>query len=142
MASRKRGVLWVVALIVALTAAAVQIGVLVVLWSQLDSSLFFAELAVATWAVAGIVGTLGRFLPPYISFIFLAGIAIVLVFLLIGYWHEWSRPRTASFSNILFFTLNAGLFLLFALGPSVSAWLLAFHKRKNRAQPQLSTVFE
>jgi len=143
MANRKRGVLWIVALIVALISAAVEIGVLVVLWPQLESAGFFAGLAVAAWALAGIVGTLGRFLPPYLSFIFLAGIAIVLVLLLIGYWFEWSRARIASFANILFFTLNAGLFLLFALGPSVSAWLLGLHKRTGRrAQLQLSTVFE
>src|SRR5215475_10337847 len=101
MASRKRGVLWVVALIVAVTAAAVQIAILVMLWSRFDSRLscdrmiswdewlacmqshehilFFSELAVAAWVVAGIVGTLGRFLPLYISFVFLAGIAILLV---------------------------------------------------------------
>jgi len=109
---------------------------------QSHEHILFSELAVAAWVVAGIVGTLGRFLPLYISFIFLAGIAILLALLLIGFWLEWSRSRTISFSDVLYFTFNAGLVLLFALGPSVCAWLLAYHKRKKRAQPQLSTVFE
>jgi hypothetical protein len=163
MASRKGGVLWVAALIVALIAAAAQIAVLVMLWSRFDPRLscdrmihwgewlacmqpheqiFFSELAVAAWTIAVIVGTLGRFLPTYISFIFPAGIAILLVLFLIRFWLEWSRSHTTSFSDVLYFISNAGLFLLFALSPSVSAWLLAFHKRKDRAQPQLSTVFE
>jgi tellurite resistance protein TehA-like permease len=141
MASRKRGVLWG-ALIVALIAVAAQIAVLVMVWSRFDIRVLFVWLAVAAWAVAGIVGTLGRFLPRYIPSIFLGGIAIALVLFLIAFWYEWFRSRTMSFSDVLYFTFNAGLFLMFALGPSVSAWLLAFHERKDRAQPQVPTVFE
>jgi hypothetical protein len=169
MANRKRGALWVAALIVALIPAALQIAILVGLWLQFDSRLscdrmiywnewldcmhgqshlhiVFAEVSVASWAVAGVVGTVGRFLPPYISFIFPAGMAVALALVLVGFWHEWYRPRTAptlSFSDILNFTLAAGAVALISLGPSVSAWLLGLHKRTGRrAQLQLSTVFE
>jgi hypothetical protein len=165
MANRKRGVRWVAAVTIALIAAAVQIALFVVLWSQFDSRLscertiywnewlacmhgqshvhiVFAELFIAAWATAGIAGTLGRFLPPYVSFVFPVGIATALALLLIAYWHEWSKLRTVSLSDILYFTINAGLFGLVSLGPSVSAWLLALHKRTDHAQPQVSTVFE
>jgi hypothetical protein len=168
MANRKRGLLWVAALIVALISAALHIAVFIGFWSEFDSRLscertiywnewlacmhgqshqhvVFAEVSVAIWAVAGIVRTLGRFLPPYISFILPAGMATALAWILIRYWHEWFRPRTAptlSLSDILNFTLIAGAVALISLGPSVSAWLLALHKRKDRARPQLSTVFE
>src|SRR5215510_347259 len=169
MADRKRGVLWAAAFIVAVVAAALQIAIVVGLWLQFDSRLscdrtiywnewlacmhgqshmhiILTELSVATWAVAGIVGTLGRFLPPYISFIFPAGMAIALASVLVGFWHEWYRPRTAptlSFSDILNFILAASAVALISVGPSVSAWFLGLHKRTGRrAQLQLSTVFE
>jgi hypothetical protein len=165
MANRKRGVLWVATITIALIAAAVQIMLFVVLWSQFDTRVscertiywnewlacmhgqshlhvVFAELSIAAWAIAGIVGSLGRFLPPYISFVFPAGIVIALAVLLIAYWNEWTKLRTVSLSDILYFTINAGLFVLVSLGPSASAWLLALHKRKDHARPQLSTVFE
>jgi hypothetical protein len=168
MSNGKRGVLWVAALIVALISAALQIVMVAGVWSQFDSRLscdrmiswgewldcmhgqshqhiLAAEVSLATWAIAGIVGALARYLAPCISFILPAGMVIVLALLLIRYWPEWSRRRTAptlSFSDVLNFTLMAGGVMLVLLGPSVSAWLLGFHKRGDRARPQLSTVFE
>jgi hypothetical protein len=168
MANRKRGVLWIAALIIALVAAALQIVMVVGVWSQFDSRLscdrmiswdewfacmhgqshqhiLAAEMSVGTWAIAGVVGTLGRYLPPYISFILPAGMAIVLASLLIRVWPEWLRRLavpSVSFSDILNFTLIGGTVALVLLGPSVSAWFLGFHKRRDRARPQLSTVFE
>src|SRR5215510_10260081 len=111
MADRKRGALWVAALIIALMAAALQLVMVLGVWSQFDSRLscdrtiswnewfacmhgqshqhiLAAEVSVATWAVAGFVGALGRYLAPYISFILPAGMVIVLALLLIRLWPE------------------------------------------------------
>src|SRR5262245_30621978 len=105
MANRKRGVLWVAALFVALMAAGLQIVMLVGFWSQFDSRLscdrmiswhewfacmhgqshehiLAAEMSVGTWAIAGVVGILGRYLPPYISFFVPVGMTILLTLLM------------------------------------------------------------
>src|SRR5262245_36509094 len=169
MANRKRGALWAAALIIALISAALQIAIVAGLWSQFDSRLacnrmlywgewlacmhgrshlhiIYTEVSVATWAIAGIVGTLGRFLPSYISFIFPAGMAVALALVLVGFWHERYRPGTAptlSFSDILDFTLAVGAVALISLGPSVSSRLLVLHVRTvRRGLLQLPTVFE
>jgi len=168
MANRKRGALWVTALIVVLISAALQILILIGLWLQFDSRLScdrmiywdewfacmhgeshahitFAEASIATWAAAGIVSALGRFLARFGSFLLPVGMAMTFVWFQIGYWLGWYRPgpRLAlTSSDILNFTFGTCLLVLFWFGPSVSAWLLALHKRKNRARLQLSTVFK
>ena len=105
----------------------------------------FAEASIATWAAAGIVSALGRFLARFGSFLLPVGMAMTFVWFQIGYWLGWYRPgpRLAlTSSDILNFTFGTCLLVLFWFGPSVSAWLLALHNRKNRARLQLSTVFK
>jgi hypothetical protein len=162
MANRKRGALWIAALVAAIMAATLQIALVARAWSEFDSRLSCdgltswsewpacmqgpshqhivgAEMSLSAWAIAGVAGTLGRFL----SFILPVGMAMTFAWFQIGYWLEWYRPGIEPTSlDILNFIFVDCLLVLLFFGPSISAWLLALHRSNDHARLQLSTVFE
>jgi hypothetical protein len=103
-----------------------------------------AEFAVGIWIVAGIAMLLGRFLPPYISGIVPASVAVVLILLMIGHWDEAVIPYAPfgqpTLWDILRFTMTSGAFAAYLVGPVAGAWLLGVYARARHRPLRVSAV--
>ena len=91
------------------------------------------EGAIISWAIAGAVLFLARFIPPYISIllptIVVAGISAYLA----DIWHQayvaYAPFGETTFKDALAFTETALPIIAFYVGPSVGGWLLGIYRR-------------